>query len=114
MIEFTHCCTISATRARMRFGWGHDDQPPPIRFQGRTDTMKPKIIGHIPWPRTNRAGSAPRIGTIFPGDNAVVTLPGMIHYFQREAYLDLLAAERQQRGQPPLGRRAEHGNGEGR
>ena len=63
--------------------------------------MMPRIIGAHPLAKDERGRLNSRIGTVFPGDRVIVTLPG-IHAMQREAYMVLLDAQRQQRGDPPL------------
>jgi hypothetical protein len=66
--------------------------------------MMPRIrfIGAHPLAKDEQGRLKSRIGTVFPSDRTVITEPPMAHMSQREAYLDLLAAERQQRGQPPF------------
>jgi hypothetical protein len=63
--------------------------------------MMPRIIGAHPLAKDERGRLKSRIGTVFPEDRVIVTLPG-IHAMQREAYMVLLDAQRQQRGDPPL------------
>jgi hypothetical protein len=60
--------------------------------------MMPRIIGAHPLAKDERGRLKSRIGTVFPYDQTIVTLPG-IHAMQREAYMELLDAERQKRGQ---------------
>jgi hypothetical protein len=64
----------------------------------------PRILGGHPLEKDERGRLKTRIGTVFPKDNVLVTLPGMIHAMQREAHLDLLDEERRARRQPPLNR----------
>jgi hypothetical protein len=68
---------------------------------GGARVMMPRIIGAHPLAKDERGRLNSRIGTVFPGDRVIVTLPG-IHAMQREAYMVLLDAQRQQRGDPPL------------
>ncbi len=65
--------------------------------------MKPKLVGAHPL-ATDEQGPAPvaQSGRSSQAAHAVVTLPGMIHFSQREAHLDLLDAERKERGRPPF------------
>jgi hypothetical protein len=65
--------------------------------------MPPKLIHEHPLAKDGQGRLKCRIGTVFPDQNAIVTLPG-IHATQRMAYLDLLDQQRQQAGQPVLTR----------
>jgi hypothetical protein len=68
--------------------------------------MTPRLIGEHPLAKDVRGRLRTGIGTVFPHDNVIVTLPGMIHAMQREAYLDLLDREGRERGEAPLSREA--------
>ena len=65
--------------------------------------MPPQLIHEHPLAKDGQGRLKCRIGTVFPDQNAIVTLPG-IHATQRMAYLDLLDQQRQQAGQPVLTR----------
>lgn len=64
--------------------------------------MPIRIIGVHPLARDESGRLKTRTGTVFPKDRVVVTLPGISHMMQREAYLDALNADRKARGQPEL------------
>ncbi len=64
--------------------------------------MALRLIGDHPLAKDARGKLYSHIGTVFPGDHVVVTLPGMSHMMQRRAYLDLLNQERVARGAPEL------------
>ena len=59
------------------------------------------ILGEPPFSRDPRGKLKSRIGTVFPRDNTLVTLPG-IHATQREAYLEFLTQQRRAEGRAPL------------
>jgi len=61
----------------------------------------PTIIGEPPLAKDDCGRLKSRIGTVFPGTGTIVTLPG-IHATQRQAYLDLLDAQRHAAGLAPL------------
>lgn len=62
-----------------------------------------RIIGEHPLAKDAAGRPRSRIGTVFPGQRTIVTLPG-IHATQRMAYIELLCRERVQQGLPPLTR----------
>jgi hypothetical protein len=64
------------------------------------------IIGEHPLVKGPHGRLKSRIGTLFPGTGALVTLPG-IHATQRRAYLDLLNRTRLESSQEPLSREQE-------
>lgn len=64
------------------------------------------VIGEHPLAKGPRGRLKSRIGTLFPGTGALVTLPG-IHATQRRTYLDLLNAARIKSGEEPLSREQE-------
>lgn len=64
--------------------------------------MPIRIIGVHPLEKDENGRLKTRIGTVFPKDRVVVTLPGISHMMQREAYLDVLDEERRARGEPLL------------
>ncbi|MFV1966940.1 MAG: hypothetical protein ACC628_16055 [Pirellulaceae bacterium] len=59
------------------------------------------ILGPDPFDRDDRGCFPPRVATIFPQDEVLVTLPG-IHATQRSAYVDTLDEERRAEGLSPL------------
>lgn len=61
----------------------------------------PRIIGDHPLAKDGCGRLKSRIGTVFPSDGTIVTLPG-IHATQRQAYLDALDRHRQAEGLAPL------------
>jgi hypothetical protein len=65
--------------------------------------MQPRLIYEHPLAKDGQGRLKCRVGTVFPSENAIVTIPG-IHATQRMAYLDLLDGERQAAGQPALTR----------
>jgi hypothetical protein len=64
--------------------------------------MVPRIIGPHPLSKDGQGRLLARIGTVFPYENTVVTLPG-IHATQRAAFLDQLDQQRCTSGLGPLG-----------
>jgi hypothetical protein len=62
-----------------------------------------EILGEHPLAKDAKGRLCSRIGTIFPGYRALVTLPG-IHATQRMAFVDLLNRRRQENGLAPLAR----------
>ncbi|MBM4092864.1 MAG: hypothetical protein FJ276_26170 [Planctomycetes bacterium] len=64
--------------------------------------MTIRILGEHPLARDEHGHLKTGIGTVFPRDEVVVTVPGMSHMMQREAYLRLVNDERIARGEPPL------------
>lgn len=63
--------------------------------------MQPRIIGENLLARDDGGRLRTRIATVFPGDNVVVTLPG-IHATQRLAHLDAKSEQRVAQGLAPL------------
>lgn len=70
--------------------------------QGEQKEMAIRIIGVHPLEKDEGGRLKTRTGTVFPKDRVVVTLPGISHMMQREAYLKVLDEERQARGEPLL------------
>lgn len=71
--------------------------------------MSLTLIGDQPL-ATNSSGSlVSRIGTLFPEQRVLITLPGMAHITQRLRYLDHLVAQRKKAGLPPLSKDEEMG-----
>jgi hypothetical protein len=64
--------------------------------------MTIRIIGVHPLEKDENGRLRTRTGTVFPRDRVVVTVPGISHMMQREAYLDALNEERKAVGQPEL------------
>ena len=52
--------------------------------------MSIRIIGVHPLEKDDAGRLKTRTGTVFPQDRVLVTLPGISHMMQREAYLDVL------------------------
>ncbi len=69
---------------------------------GEERQVTPRLIGEHPLAKDSAGRLKSCIGTVFPGDNVVVTLPGMSHMMQRQAYVDKLDQERAGRGAPEL------------
>ncbi len=63
--------------------------------------MTPRIIGPDLFAKNDQGRPLSRIATVFPHDNVIVTLP-TVHFFQQDAYLDLLDQERQTNGVAPM------------
>ena len=73
---------------------------------GEDGRMVLSIIGEHPLARGENGKLKSRIGTLFPGTGALVTLPG-IHATQRLAYIERLSRTRLDSGQPALSREQE-------
>ena len=63
-------------------------------------TAEIRIIGEHPLAKDAEGRLKSRIGTVFPHDGVVVTLPG-IHATQRLAYLEVVTQDRAREGLPP-------------
>lgn len=74
----------------------------PLLFDDERGNMTPRLIGEHPLAKDEDGRLKTRIGTVFPKDKILVTLPGMSHMMLRDAYLNLLDEERSGRGEPPL------------
>jgi hypothetical protein len=72
-------------------------------FQERLERSGVTLIGGTPFARGADGRLLSRTATAFPHHDTLVTIPG-IHVAQRQAFLDRLAAERRDRGLPPLTR----------
>lgn len=62
-----------------------------------------RILGEHPWAKGPDGRLRSRIGTVFPAQRTLVTLPG-IHATQRMAFIEQLSRDRVQQGLPPLSR----------
>ncbi len=65
--------------------------------------MQPLLIDEHPLAKDGQGRLKCRVGTVFPDQNVIVTIPG-IHATQRMAYLDLLDQQRKEAGLPALTR----------
>jgi hypothetical protein len=63
--------------------------------------MMPQIIGSHLFAKDDQGQLLSGVATIFPHENVIVTLP-TIHFFQQNAYFDLLDRQRQAEGLPPM------------
>lgn len=60
-----------------------------------------RLIGESPFEGEPSVGPKPRIGTLFPADGVLVTLPPAMHPLQRAYYVDFLVRQRELAGLPP-------------
>jgi len=65
--------------------------------------MAIQFFDEHPLARDGQGRLKSRIGTVFPDDDVIVTVPG-IHATQRMIYLDRLDEDRRAKGEPPLSR----------
>jgi hypothetical protein len=65
------------------------------------------ILGDPPFAKDALGKLRTKIGTAFPRNRTLITLPG-VHATQRQAYLQYLAQQRKAAGDEPLSRQAEH------
>ncbi len=69
--------------------------------------MSLNVLGDHPLATNQEGQLLSRIGTIFPGWNTLVTLPGMAHFPQRLSFVAHLQRLRAEQGLPPLSKDAQ-------